>query len=161
MELNLSDLISKKEKVKKIDITFSVNLKGEDFIISKPLAFKGEAKCSDDILTIIGNVKGLIEMQCSRCLEIFSHNIDLDIFEEFTNNSDKEDDSIAFFEDNLYLSEVIVNNVISTLPIKKLCNENCKGLCHECGTNLNLGTCNCNSDNIDIRIAKLMDLFKE
>ena len=113
------------------------------------------------ILTIIGNVKGLIEMQCSRCLEIFSHNIDLDIFEEFTNNSDKEDDSIAFFEDNLYLSEVIVNNVISTLPIKKLCNENCKGLCHECGTNLNLGTCNCNSDNIDIRMAKLMDLFKE
>ena len=76
MELNLSDLISKKEKVKKIDITFSVNLKGEDFIISKPLAFKGEAKCSDDILTIIGNIKGLIEMQCSRCLEIFSHNID-------------------------------------------------------------------------------------
>ena len=100
-------------------------------------------------------------MQCSLCLEIFSHNFDLDIFEEFTNNSDKEDDSISFFEDNLYLSEVIVNNVISTLPIKKLCNENCKGLCHECGTNLNLVTCNCNSDNIDIRMAKLMDLFKE
>ena len=161
MELNLSELISKKEKVKNIDVTFNIDLKGEDFEISKPLTFKGEIKCSNDILTVIGNIKGSVKMQCSRCLKIFSHNIDLDICEEFTNNSDKEDDSITFFEDDLYLSEVIVNNVISTLPIKKLCKKDCKGLCHKCGADLNLGTCTCNNDNIDIRMAKLMDLFKE
>lgn len=161
MELNLSELISKKEKVKKIDITFNVDFKGEDFKISKPLAFNGEVKCSDDIITIVGKIKGSVDMQCSRCLKIFSYNIDLDICEEFTNNSDKEDDSIILFEDDLYLSEVIVNNVISTLPIKKLCKEDCKGLCHKCGVDLNLEACKCNNDNIDIRMAKLMDLFKE
>ncbi|MDO4534713.1 MAG: YceD family protein [Clostridium perfringens] len=161
MELNLSELISKKEKVKNIDVTFNIDLKGEDFEISKPLTFKGEIKCSSDILTVIGNVEGSVKMQCSRCLKIFSHNINLNICEEFTNNSDKEDDSITFFEGDLYLSEVIVNNVISTLPIKKLCKKDCKGLCHECGTDLNLGTCNCNNNDIDIRMAKLMDLFKE
>lgn len=161
MELNLSELISKKEKVKKLDITFNIDFKGEDFEISKPLVFNGEVKCSNDIITIIGNIKGSVDMQCSRCLKIFSHNIDLDICEEFTNNSDKEDDSIILFEDDLYLSEVIVNNVISTLPIKKLCKKECKGLCHKCGVDLNLETCKCNNENIDIRMAKLMDLFKE
>lgn len=161
MELNLSEMISKKEKVKKLDITLNIEFKGEDFEISKPFGFNGTIKCFDDIISVIGNVKGSVEMQCSRCLKDFSYNIDLDICEEFTNNSDKEDDSIILFEGDLYLSEVIVNNVISTLPIKKLCKEDCKGLCHKCGVDLNLETCKCNNDNIDIRMAKLMDLFKE
>lgn len=161
MELNLSEMISKKEKVKKLDITLNIEFEGEDFEISKPFGFNGTIKCFDDIISVIGNVKGSVEMQCSRCLKDFSYNIDLDICEEFTNNSDKEDDSIILFEGDLYLSEVIVNNVISTLPIKKLCKEDCKGLCHKCGVDLNLETCKCNNDNIDIRMAKLMDLFKE
>ena len=51
------------------------------------------------------------------------------------------------------------NNILLTLPIKRLCKEDCKGLCQQCGNNLNLSTCQCDNDDIDPRLAKLKDLF--
>ncbi|MDV5106550.1 YceD family protein [Clostridium perfringens] len=36
----------------------------------------------------------------------------------------------------------------------------CKGLCQKCGIDLNKETCQCDNEEIDLRMAKLMDLFK-
>lgn len=81
--------------------------------------------------------------------------------EKFTNNSNQEDDSIAYVEgDELDVAEAVVENVISTLPIKRLCSIDCKGLCQKCGIDLNKETCQCDNEEIDLRMAKLMDLFK-
>ena len=41
-----------------------------------------------------------------------------------------------------------------------LCREECKGLCPECGTNLNHSTCDCSLDNIDPRLAGLKQFLK-
>lgn len=38
-----------------------------------------------------------------------------------------------YFHDLVYLEE----------PLKRLCDEECKGLCSSCGTNLNVATCKC------------------
>ena len=81
--------------------------------------------------------------------------------EKFTNNSNQEDDSIAYVEgDELNVAEAVVENVISTLPIKRLCSIDCNGLCQKCGIDLNKETCQCDNEEIDLRMAKLMDLFK-
>ena len=32
------------------------------------------------------------------------------------------------------------------LPYRFLCSEDCKGLCSNCGINLNLGTCTCHEE---------------
>lgn len=56
------------------------------------------------------------------------------------------------------VTEVIENNIIIELPIKRLCKENCKGLCQQCGVNLNFSKCKCEKD-IDPRLAKLKDFF--
>ena len=42
--------------------------------------------------------------------------------------------------DTLDITEIIENSIISTLPIKRLCKEDCKGLCSKCGANLNIET---------------------
>jgi uncharacterized protein len=83
------------------------------------------------------------------------------IEEKFTTNdkANKDDDLIFINSDTLDITEIIENNIILTLPIKRLCKEDCKGLCHKCGTNLNFSTCHCNDDDIDPRLAKLKDLF--
>lgn len=36
-----------------------------------------------------------------------------------------------------------------SLPMKKLCSEDCKGLCSKCGKNLNEGQCDCVTDEIN------------
>lgn len=164
MKLNFSELCSKRERTKNFDITLedqSLRFDNKELKVLEPLKFQGEVKSYDDIVNIKGKITGTIELECSRCLKNFSFPVDTDMDDEFTNNSNQEDDSIILVEgDVLDITEVIVNNVISTLPIKNLCDENCKGLCHECGTDLNVHNCNCKNQDVDIRMAKLMDLFK-
>lgn len=45
-------------------------------------------------------------------------------------------------------------------PMKLLCQPNCKGLCVQCGINLNYQTCNCNNIEIDPRLQKLKMFLK-
>ena len=61
----------------------------------------------------------------------------------------------------LDLKEVAENSIYLELPFKKLCNEDCKGLCQSCGVNLNNETCSCEDLDIDPRLAGLKDFFKE
>ena len=44
------------------------------------------------------------------------------------------------------------------IPMKKLCKDDCKGLCQRCGKNLNEGECNCQKDEVDLRWQPLMEL---
>ena len=50
--------------------------------------------------------------------------------------------------------------LLLAIPMKKLCKDDCKGLCFKCGSNLNNGECDCNYDEIDDRWKALLDLKK-
>ncbi|WP_341271486.1 YceD family protein [Clostridium acetobutylicum] len=114
----------------------------------------------NSIIPLYAEVKGIVELTCSRCLQKFPYDIDLEIDEKFTDNPENKDDEVIFINNyEVDINEIVENNIILSLPIKKLCREDCKGLCPMCGTNLNISTCNCHEDNIDPRFAKLKDLF--
>ena len=150
---------------KKIEYEFEldkINYDGESIILLEPIKVKGNANITSDMLRLNLNIKTKIKLCCSRCLENFSSSIDIEIDEKFTNNKLKEEDNydiVLIQGDKIDITETIVNNIISTLPIKRLCSENCKGLCQKCGTNLNKSNCNCDNGDVDIRLAKLKDLF--
>lgn len=162
MEFKFSELTSKKERSKKLDLIVEqeiIELPGEEIKILEPIKFDGELKMVDDVVSLYGNITTKLELECSRCLKNFSIDVNTDIDEKFSNNY-KEDDSIALIEgDILDVADAIVSNVISTLPIKRLCVEQCKGLCQQCGADLNIEKCHCDDSNIDIRFEKLKDLF--
>ena len=63
--------------------------------------------------------------------------------------------------DTVDLTDLLIKDIISSLPIQALCSEDCKGLCQKCGVNLNRETCDCDKEQVDIRFAALKDLFKE
>lgn len=162
MEFKFSEMTSKKEKSKVLEFTLEkekVELPGETIKFIEPIDFKGNLRFIEDIVEISGDVKTTLELQCSRCLKNFSYQVNTDFGEKFSNNY-KDDDNIALVEgDIIDISEVIVNNVISTLPIKRICTDQCKGLCQSCGVDLNKSTCDCGNQNIDLRFDKLKDLF--
>ena len=58
------------------------------------------------------------------------------------------------------LDETVVKSFGLELPINYMCSDNCKGLCHVCGCNLNHEKCDCEDDNIDPRLAALKDFLK-
>jgi len=60
--------------------------------------------------------------------------------------------------DKIKLNKELRDYAILSIPMKKLCREDCKGLCFGCGKNLNYGSCNCESKQVDIRWRPLVEL---
>ncbi|MDD3839654.1 MAG: DUF177 domain-containing protein [Clostridia bacterium] len=158
-----------KNRDKSIDFEFSVH-KG-DIIIEfpdiqsiGPLVIDGTLTNDGENLIMNGSMKGEIQLKCSRCLEPFTFEINTDLFQEFTMDGDKaKEQDIYLIKDNeIDLMPLIQENILLSIPTKSLCKDDCKGLCQQCGTNLNYQDCNCvEHDDIDIRLSALKDLFKE
>jgi len=120
---------------------------------------------------VAGHVNGELELMCGRCLEPFSMPVagsfDLRYVPRTENAGEGErevgedDLATAFYDDDrIDLSELIAEQFHLALPMKPLCAEVCKGLCPQCGTNLNTGTCSCDSKWEDPRLAALKALVQ-
>ena len=72
----------------------------------------------------------------------------------------EEDDlATAFYsDDQIDLGHLIVEQLQLALPMKPLCDAVCNGLCPQCGTNLNTGSCDCSQTWEDPRLAVLKKL---
>jgi len=118
-------------------------------------------------------VQGRLETQahidCSRCLKPFTQKIPLKIQEEFFPTIDiitgaklpKPEDPGSFTLDEhhiLDLTEAIRQYIITAMPMKPLCKEDCAGLCAVCGKDLNKVKCSCTQEEIDPRWAELLKL---
>jgi uncharacterized protein len=62
--------------------------------------------------------------------------------------------------DKIDLRNDVHDYAILAVPMKKLCREDCKGLCYKCGKDLNEGDCNCWKENIDERWKVLIESKK-
>lgn len=125
-----------------------------------------EAVWSDGIVEVSGSVQVPVELACSRCLQPVKELVDAPFQEWFAQQSaaipeDKTDDVIVVSEDPLNLLPYLEETVALSLPFVIYCEEDCKGLCSQCGANLNEGECGCNRDKIDPRLAGLSDFFKQ
>ncbi|MBI4283867.1 MAG: DUF177 domain-containing protein [Chloroflexi bacterium] len=107
-----------------------------------------------------------IELTCSRCLNLFSYPLTLNIEEEYFPTTDMvtgaslplPDEPGCFTIDAnniLDLTEAIRQYTLLTIPMKPLCREDCAGLCPACGGNLNQGPCSCPPKRDDPRWSAL------
>jgi uncharacterized protein len=73
----------------------------------------------------------------------------------------KEETDITYLSPdtiNINITDDVRDYLILAVPMKKLCKEDCKGLCYKCGTDLNKSSCDCKQDEIDDRWSKLLEL---
>lgn len=100
---------------------------------------------------------------CDRCADElkkdFSFNVSKIVVEQLQNEND-DDNYIVVDNRVLDLSELVNEEVSLSLPAKILCKDECKGLCSQCGANLNVSKCNCKTD-IDPRLSALLQLLDE
>ena len=164
---------------------FLIPEEGQRFVFSEgDVWFKGCFKDSDSLdftlrqvdvdclitktsgtVFIKGAFSALIDICCSRCLE----NTKLSIGNDFAytlipSKTETVEDlelkpeelEVSYYHgDFIDLTTIICEQIILQIPIKALCNEECKGLCQQCGTNLNISSCNCSSNYLDSRMTVL------
>jgi uncharacterized protein len=108
-----------------------------------------------------------LNSQCDRCLDDLRLKIDAQIAivvqlsDVMTRDSDDPDYRIVSPSDvEIDFTADIRDAIILAIPIKILCREDCKGLCPQCGQNLNSETCNCVVKKVNPQWAALSTLKK-
>ena len=116
-----------------------------------------------------GTLHTEVELTCSRCLSLFSLPLTLNIEEEYFPTVDvisgaslslpEELDCLTIDEKHILdLTETTRQYMLLAIPMKPLCQEDCAGLCPNCGHNLNQGPCNCLPQKADLRLSELNKL---
>jgi uncharacterized protein len=105
-------------------------------------------------------MKAKITTDCVRCLSEFDQPLDVDFSELFAfNRKSVTESGLILPEDGrIDLAPLLREFMFLEVPIKPLCRPDCKGLCPECGENLNLNNCNHPSTAGDSRFDVLKDL---
>lgn len=102
---------------------------------------------------------------CARCGEPFEGKLHFSLSHPVTEkleNADKDQDEYLIPQNGeLCVGEIGRSGVILHLPPRLLCRDTCKGLCQDCGVNLNTHRCTCVKKTGDPRMAKLKDYFKK
>jgi uncharacterized protein len=109
-----------------------------------------------------------MECECDRCLETASFPIesnfdlfyrpvsDIAIDEEVA--IDESATEIGFYEHGgVELGDVLREHVLLSLPMQRICREDCKGICPVCGQDRNLVSCGCQVHVEDDRWSALKD----
>lgn len=115
-------------------------------------------------ILVTGSLTTNLTGVCGRCLEPFEYDLSLELEEEYFPTIDintglpVEPPEEGFTLDQnhiLDLAEAVRQSIVMATPMKLVCRAECKGLCPECGVNLNYTTCNCAAQTTDLRWAKL------
>jgi len=156
LDINLSDL---KEIGGRKNVSLELKFHNLEFVdreieIKDKVQLELEIYNTEDSFLVQGILEAELILSCSRCLQKYSSPIKLDISEDVMKN-EMED------EEELYLDDIIVDNIILSLPMKPLCSEDCKGICPQCGQDLNQGECDCEIETVDPRLAKLKEFYND
>ena len=125
-------------------------------------------KAGDEML-LDGTLHGAFSLSCSRCLKEFVQPFEFAVSATYVQttetqpgargeNSLEDNARIAFFGDEIDLISGIREDLMLNIPLKPLCKENCRGLCFQCGADLNEEECRCTRETADPRLAGLRSI---
>ncbi|NPV25858.1 MAG: DUF177 domain-containing protein [Firmicutes bacterium] len=149
------------------------DLGGEQVQFKQPVKVKVKLTSIGKVLLLKGSIESLLAFKCSCCLKPITHDIQT-IFEEECchvedldelglNQGDEglEDRYLIYEGDVIDLQPIVMENIIWSLPMKPVCQVDCRGLCPQCGRDLNLEPCQCQEIKIDPRLEVLRKLLTE
>ena len=133
------------------------------FPFTTPVEVTAEAENRASLVTLNLSCKYGFCRPCDRCgtpvedvtQVSFSHPLVQELVDE------RNDDYIETPDFTLELDEVVISDIILNYPQKYLCKDDCRGLCPECGKNLNEGDCGCNKTQVDSRLEILKQLMED
>lgn len=133
---------------------------GFNLVFEGPIAVKGKVTNTGDGFLVEAEARLRYRTACSRCLQEFGENRSIEVKEEFVQGHSSSDESVyGFAGDLIDLTMCLRDQIILALPMKFLCNPQCRGFCPECGKNLNLESCQCHAEPMNHQFAILKNLL--
>ena len=142
----------------------------DDIKVIGPLNGHVRLRRTNQGLLVDGWAELTLELSCNRCLKEFELPMHVNFEELFYPTVDVVSGLplAPFDEDEIFpidarhqvdLTEAIRQNLLLDLPMVVVCQEDCKGLCPQCGQDLNLGSCECEPE-VDARLSVLKALLQ-
>ena len=132
--------------------------------VRDPVTASGTVRNTAGVLMMTGLIQTRLYGVCDRCASEFERDvefpIDVVLVTELA-NEDNEDEWVFPLEgDSADLEDIVRTVFVLNMDSKLLCKPDCKGLCCQCGKNLNEGSCNCQKE-LDPRFAALRQLLEK
>ena len=111
--------------------------------------------------------------ECSRCLDEFNQQINLQLEEEYleeNSSSLQQTKSKTHVNDEnfkintklqLDLSDAITQYSLTSIPMKPICKDRCLGICDQCGSNKNINDCLCENSKNESKWNALIEWQKK
>lgn len=151
-----------------------IHVEGERSFTLRPggdVAFQIE-RGDDMSVHVRGRLRATLELECGRCLEAYPLPLDqeLDLFYLPHRSEDEAEDEVelsdrdmvvAYYQgERLDLGNVLREQLFLAVPLRRLCREECRGLCSVCGADRNAASCACTPEAAgDPRLAVLGHLI--
>jgi len=107
----------------------------------------------DDNVLVRGAMRGSVIVPCARCLaraEIdlaapirMTYSREAEVREAEVEITDDDVDFAVYDGETINLGELFREQILLAIPMTPLCRTECKGLCSQCGKDLNEGPCSC------------------
>ncbi len=154
MLITLAELELHRIEVTKTYASGDLNFQGAEFQQSGPLQVEAVADLAGSEIRIRGHLKTRLSACCDRCLAPIELPVERD-FELFYRPMEsiageeeievpKDELGVGFFSgEGIELAQVVTEQVILSVPMKKVCRDECRGLCPVCGVDRNRVQCHC------------------
>ena len=137
---------------------------GISYPVSEPVKAEGTVRNTAGVLVMTGSIRTTIHGTCDRCASDFDRDvefpIDVVLVTEMANEENEDEWVFPLEGDSADLDDIVRTVFVLNLDSKLLCKEDCAGMCHRCGHNLNDGPCNCQKE-LDPRFAALKQLLEK
>ena len=120
-----------------------VVFQGEDIGFSGDVTVEGSVINAGAYLELSVQLKGSAVLHCGRCAERYEEAFSCDVELRFARQADLDHDILGFSGEWIDLDPYLTTEIVTRLPIQRLCREDCRGLCPVCGLNLNQASCDC------------------
>lgn len=125
-------------------------LEGLGLTLREPLRLALEARPVGEGVFVRGRMRAVLELECRRCVKAVEYEIDepVEILYEPLGEEEEDELSGEVFPlpergDDLDLRPALREQILLRIPQFVECSETCRGLCPQCGTDLNEGSCEC------------------
>ena len=162
MLLNLSGVFAGSES---LPFEYEIDLSDLEFSgcssLKKPVKIKGAAKNRAGVVFIELTAEYTISAPCDRCAADIERKESLPLTCVVVQETEGEDteDFVVAEDQKVDLDPLVRDDIVIRYPSKLLCSPDCKGLCPNCGKNLNEGDCDCAKEQTDPRLDALKAFF--
>lgn len=171
MKVDVSEIFSNenKEMSREVEIDFtSFDAGVGEFPVLKKAPFLlSIANVGNKQLKITGNTEVTVGIPCDRCLTqvptVFPVAVskEIDLVKFLAKDTGELEDASYMTGTSLDADSLIFGELLVDWPAKVLCREDCRGICKQCGCNLNLADCQCQKREPDPRMAAIQDIFNQ